>query len=463
MRVLLVSTYELGHQPLHLASPAAALRAAGHEVACLDTSVQGWDEQAVGWAEAVGFSVPMHTAMRLSMRAARAIKQVRPDLPIVFYGLYAPVSRDLTAGALADRVLAGQYERPLVAWVEALASGGTLHASSGRATTRPTHQPSAGLPAVFLDRTAYELPARDLLPPLERYARLAIDGEQRLVGYVEATQGCLHECRHCPVPTVYGGRFRATARDLVLADIAQLVAMGARHITFGDPDFLNGPTHSLRLVRELHDRWPWLTFDCTTKVDHILDHAELWQTFAACGCLFVVSAFETTNDEILARLDKGHTTAQAAEAVRLLRSHGIEIRPSWLPFTPWTSVEDVADLLAFVADHDLIGNVDPVQYTIRLLLPQGSLLVDHPDLRPHLGAYDPEGLTYTWTSADPAVDRLQRDIAELVAARVAESASIEATFLEVSARVAAASRSRGPLHSPGKVAERPRLTEPWFC
>ncbi|MDQ4131436.1 MAG: radical SAM protein, partial [Actinomycetota bacterium] len=316
---------------------------------------------------------------------------------------------------------------------------------------------------VFLERTPHLLPARDLLPPLERYARLAIDGQQHLVGYVEATQGCLHECRHCPVPTVYGGRFRATARDLVLSDIAQLVAMGARHITFGDPDFLNGPTHSLRLVRELHERWPWLTFDCTTKVDHILDHAELWETFAACGCLFVVSAFETTNDEILARLDKGHTTAQATEAVRLLRSHGIEIRPSWLPFTPWTSVEDVADLLAFVADHDLVGNVDPVQYTIRLLLPQGSLLVDHPDLRPHLGAYDPEGLTYTWTAADPAVDRLQRDLAELVAAAVAEGDPIEATFREVSARVAAASRSRRPLHSPGKVAERPRLTEPWFC
>ncbi len=114
MRILLVSTYELGHQPLHLASPAAALRAAGHEVACLDTSVQDWDEQAVDWAEAVAFSVPMHTAMRLSMRAAAAVKQVRGNLPVAFYGLYAPVSRDLTVGRLADRVLAGNYEIELL-------------------------------------------------------------------------------------------------------------------------------------------------------------------------------------------------------------------------------------------------------------------------------------------------------------------------------------------------------------
>ena len=68
MRVLLISTYELGHQPLHVASPAAALRRAGHEVRCLDLSVQPWDAGALQWTQAVGFSVPMHTAMRLALR-----------------------------------------------------------------------------------------------------------------------------------------------------------------------------------------------------------------------------------------------------------------------------------------------------------------------------------------------------------------------------------------------------------
>src|SRR4051794_26518902 len=112
MRVLLVSTYELGHQPLHVASPAAALQAAGHEVRCLDLSVQPWDPAQVEWADKVAFSVPMHTAMRLAMRAAQEVK----DKPVCFYGLYAPVSRDLTLGRLADRVIAGEYEPALVAW-----------------------------------------------------------------------------------------------------------------------------------------------------------------------------------------------------------------------------------------------------------------------------------------------------------------------------------------------------------
>src|SRR4051794_41697842 len=110
MRVLLVSTYELGHQPLHVASPAAALRDAGNEVRCLDLAVERWRPADVEWADRVAFSVPMHTAMRLALRAAEAVRRARPELPICFYGLYAPVSRDRTLGRVADRLIAGGDE-----------------------------------------------------------------------------------------------------------------------------------------------------------------------------------------------------------------------------------------------------------------------------------------------------------------------------------------------------------------
>jgi hypothetical protein len=447
MRVLLVSTYELGHQPLHVAGPAAALRAADHDVRCLDTSVQPWDPGLVDWADAVGFSVPMHTAMRLATRAAAAVKEQRPELPVAFYGLYAPVNRDRTVGRIADAVFAGTYEPGLAAWL-----AGHEH------------------PLVWLAKPEPVLPARELLPPLERYAHLAIDGEERPVGYVEATTGCLHTCRHCPVPTVYGGRFKAVDREAVLADVDQLVAAGARHITFGDPDFLNGPTHARRLAADLHASWPDLTFDCTTKVDHILDNAALWPDLAASGCLFVVSAFETLNDAILDRLDKGHTAAQAARAVELLRAHGIEPRPTWLPFTPWSTHDDLVDILDFVVYQDLIGNVDPVQYTIRLLIPDGSLLLNDPQLP--TDGYDPDKLSYRWTSD---LDPLQRDLAALVERRNDEEAGAVETFMDINALMRGDINAlmRGDVNAlvrgtpgqieVGSVEGRPRLTEPWFC
>src|SRR4051794_19160390 len=448
MRVLLVSTYELGHQPLHVASPAAALCSAGHEVRCLDLSVQHWDLEQVEWADRVAFSVPMHTAMRLAMSAAEAVKRDHPDKPVCFYGLYALVSRDLTLGRLADRVIAGEYEPALVAWAGGAQTNGNV---------------------IELGRGSFETPARDLLPPLERYARLAIGEEERLVGYVEASHGCVHVCRHCPVPTVYDGRIRIVGAETVLEDIQQLVAAGARHITFGDPDFLNGRKHSLAVARAMHERFPELTFDCTVKVEHILEFPQVWPELARYGCLFVVSALESVNDGILVRLKKDHTTSQAAHAIALLREHGIELRPSFMPFTPWTTREDIVELLDFVAEHDLVGNVDPVQYTIRLLLPEGSLLLERPDMRPHLGGYDAERLSYRWTPIDPDSDRLQARLAALVQQSAAGSEPIPETFAKVrAAALHAAGRSPSPAGRAhpilaGSTEGRPRLTEPWFC
>lgn len=436
MRVLLVGCYELGHQPLQVAAPAGRLRARGHEVRAIDLSMQSWDPDLATWADRVAVSVPMHTAMRIARRVIPLVRVAAPSVPVAAYGLYAPMLADA-----ADQVLAGEVDVALVDWVEGATGVEVVHL--GRDSATP------GAP----------LPARDLLPAIDRYAHLALDDEERPVAYVEASHGCAHRCRHCPVPVVYDGRIRVVAVEDVVADVAQQVAGGARHLTFGDPDFLNGVHHSLRVARAVHERFPDLTFDCTVKVEHVLRHHHVWDELAGLGCLFVVSAFESTDDTILERLDKGHTVTDEAAAVALLRSHGIEVRPTWLPFTPWTTTADVQDLLRFVADHDLVGNVDPVQYTIRLLIPKGSLLLGLPDVRDRVGPYDDDRGAYPWSADDPAVDELQIALAALVEGRLAEGAPIARIFADV---CAACDVDPG-LVPAGSTEGRPRLTEPWFC
>lgn len=451
MRVLLVSTYELGHQPLHVASPAGALRAAGHEVRALDLAVDEWDGAAVDWAEAVAFSVPMHTAARLARRAAAAARRRRPGIPVAVYGLYATVAGTDDDGVAFDRVIAGEFEPELVAWAGGLARARGTTVDLGRHAVRPAP------------------PARDLLPPLDRYARAVIGGDERAAGYVEASHGCAHRCRHCPIPVIYDGRTRIVAAGSVLDDVEGLVAAGARHITFGDPDFLNAPQHSLRIVDEMHRRWPELTFDVTAKVEHVLRHRDVWPRLAAAGCAFVVSAFESVNDEILKRLDKGHTAAEAAEAVAVLRAAGIEPRPTWLPFTPWTTVCDVAAIVHFVLDHDLAGNVDAVQYTIRLLLPPGSLLLDDPTVEATITGYDDERLSWTWVAPDPAVDALHARLAALVEEGLGAGLGPAPLFAAVHDEVRRAQPdgdlvlAGSPQLATGSIEGRPRLTEPWFC
>ncbi len=457
VRVVLVSTYELGHQPLHVASPARALLRAGHDVRCVDLAVDPFDVELLSWADAVACSVPMHTAMRLARQTCREIRARRPDVALCLYGLYAGLDGVEGFAAVSDLAIVGEYEPRLVAWADGLATA-----------SRPVPHT-----VVELGRGRFGLPARHLLPGLDRYARLALGAERRLAGYTEASHGCAHRCRHCPVPVVYDGRTRLVAEDAVLADVAQLQSMGARHITFGDPDFLNGPHHGTRVIDAVHGAFPELTFDVTVKVEHILRHHDLWPTMAAAGCLFAVSAFESASEHILVQLDKGHSAEDAAQAVAVLRSAGIEPRPSLLPFTPWTTPADIFALLDLVARCDLVGNVDPVQYAIRLLVPPGSLLLTSGRLDGHLDAYDDEHLGWSWRAPDPRLDALQLELAALAARAATEewpaqdaADAVRAAALDALGPDAGAQRAPRPdprLRSSIPADERPQLTEAWFC
>jgi len=468
VRVLLVSTYELGHQPLHVASPAGALERAGHDVHCVDLAVDPFDPDILDWADCVACSVPMHTAMRLALSVCHEIRVRRPAMAICLYGLYAGLDAGRDGPSTGDRVditIAGEYEPGLVAWVDGLAAGGA----------RPRGSGSGAGTVVALGRGKFGLPARHLLPPLDRYARLAVGGDLRLCGYVEASHGCAHRCRHCPVPVVYDGRTRLVGEDAVVADVAQLVGLGARHITFGDPDFLNGPHHARRVVGAVHDAFPDLTFDITTKVEHVLQHGDIWPALARAGLLFVVSAFESASDHVLARLDKGHTVADEIEAVAVLRASGIEPRPSLMPFTPWTTAADIRDVLDLVSSCDLVGNVDPVHFAIRLLVPPGSLLITSGALDDRLDLYDTEGLSWTWRSPDPRLDLVQRAIAAIAVEAAADEWPAARAYDAVRSTVDSALSdgdvrwgppppvTDGRLRSSWAPDDRPRLTEAWFC
>ena len=434
MKILVISSYELGHQPFHAATATAALRAAGHEVRPIDLSLASLTRTDIGWTDRVAFAVPMHTAMRIALDEAKSIGVIRPGLPICFFGLYATAG-DLPLGAAA---IAGEYESELVRWAA---------------------DPGTGV-RVDLGRSALQFaPDRNDLPSLSAYVSLELAGEKFIAGSTSATRGCRYLCKHCPVPTVYDGTFRVVDRDLVVADIDAQVAAGARHITFSDPDFLNGPAHSMRILEEAKQRHPDLTFDATIKVEHVLRYRHLLPRMAELGVVFVVSAFETTNDEILQLLDKGHTAEDMAEAVHLLRANAIEVRPTWLPFTPWTVMGDLVDMLRFLERHDL--DVDPIQLTIRLLIPRGSLLLDLPGsvLRP--GRFDSDKLSYTWQSADPAVDELQVRLARLVEEMAAGPPDAVLGVL-VAEILASAGIDEGAIRLTSGEG-RPRLTEPWFC
>ncbi len=457
--ILLVACYELGHQPLAVAWPAAFLERQGYRPATMDVSVEPFDAEKVARARVVAISVPMHTALRLGVALGERVRAVNPGCHLSFYGLYASLNADHLFAHGADSVIGGESEVPLVALVETLEAGRTAPVPFVHRRGQPA--------APHLARLDFPVPSRAALPSLKKYAHLDRGGRLDLAGAVESSRGCLHLCRHCPIPPVYGGRFFAVPREVVLSDIRQQVEAGATHITFGDPDFLNGPTHSLRLARALHAEWPALTFDFTAKIEHLLRHRALLPEFARLGCLFIVSAAESLNDTVLAHLDKGHTRADVLEALRVTRESGLTLRPTWVAFTPWSSLEDYREWLDFIAAEGLVDHVDAVQYSLRLLVPPGSLLLDLPAMKPYLGPLEQATLSYRWTHPDPRMDRLQEAVAAIVDEAAEQEEETPVTFDRVRRL---ADESAGVAARPGIAAtlpadrpKPPRLTEAWFC
>jgi radical SAM superfamily enzyme YgiQ (UPF0313 family) len=388
------------------------------------------------------------------------VRAVNPRAHLCFFGLYAGLNAAYLFARGADSVISGEVEAPLVDLARAIETGdaGPLPSS----VRRSDH--AAG---PHLARLDFPAPSRAALPSLKRYAQLEHEGRRELVAYVEASRGCLHLCRHCPIPPVYGGRFFAVPREVVLADVRQQLEAGARHVTFGDPDFLNGPSHAWRLLRELHAQFPSITFDFTAKVEHLLAHRARLAELASLGCLFIVTAAESLNDTVLEHLRKGHTRRDITAVMEVARAAGIDLRPTWVAFTPWTTLADYRELLDFIEAQELIDHVDPVQYSLRLLVPPGSLLLESPDMAPHLGALEEETLSYRWTHPDPRMDRLQEDVRDLVGQAASRDEDAMVTFDRVRALadLAAGERARPSVaarSAPGR-SRPPRLTEPWFC
>jgi len=454
VNIVLISTYELGRQPFGLASPAAWLRKRAHNVVALDLARQPLDEAAIGEAQLIAIYLPMHTATRLAAQLIPQLRKQNPSAHLCCYGLYAPMNVEYLRALGVSTILGGEFEEGLVRLAEHLSTNGK---QSGA-------QPADSL--ISLARLQFEVPDRSGMPPMEKYAHLIVPGDGfRIVGSTEASRGCKHLCRHCPVVPVYKGVFRIVSRDVVLEDIRRQVAAGAQHITFGDPDFFNGIRHAMELVEAFHREFPAVSYDVTIKIEHLLKYEEHLPVLRDTGCLFVISAVESLDDAVLGFLDKGHSREDFLRVVKTFREMGMTLHPTFVPFTPWTTADGYLDLLRVIEQQGVIENVAPIQLGIRLLIPEGSRMLELEDVRRLVGTFDPQSLAYPWKNADPRVDALSETVQNIAAAAELQKESRAATFERIWKAAHAAAELTAPRINLAAQPQAgvPFLSEPWYC
>ena len=450
-KVVLINPYELGRQPFALAEPSAWLTQNGCAVECLDLSLQKLDPASLADANLVALYVGMHTATRIAVEAIPRIRDIAPRAHLCVYGLYTPMNEKLLRGLGVKTILGGEFEPGLVSLAQRLRNGDACDVQTE--------------PVINLAKIDFIMPDRSRLPALQRYAHLiAADGAEKMVAFAEASRGCKHLCRHCPVVPVYEGKFRVVPIDVVMADIRQQVHEGAAHISFGDPDFFNGPTHAMRVVAAMHAEWPALSFDATIKIQHLIDHAGLLLQLRATGCLFITAAVESVDDKVLGYLAKNHTRADFERALQLCRDAGISLAPTFVPFTPWTTLEGYLDLLNTLLRLRMVEAVPPIQLCIRLLVPEGSYLLRLPGFRQMITEFDAKLLGYPWRHADPAVDELQRAVQACVAKGEQQALARQDIFEQIWRLAnAALGRSARSLRQDEFGVPIARLSEPWYC
>lgn len=406
MSVVVISIFEGGYQPINALSAYTALEQAGLPAVLHDIYVDGFDANDVA-AKSDGIyaiAVPLFDSLSSAPDVVRQIREADPQAKIIFFGQYATINARHLAGQHCDFVINGEWEQPLVNLVRHL-SGEPAEELFGVVDGEAAEWGLIGRP--YRSRGHFVVPNRKAAPPLSKYPQPHLNkllGYDVTVGGLESTRGCHHKCTYCSVYAAYDGKVILSDSDIVVQDVRNMVEMGMDHLTFIDADFFNAKKHPMRILRQLHEEFPHLTYDFTTRVDHILENREAITEMADLGVKVITSALEFPNQRVLNEVYKEMDVPMIEAAIQHVRASGITINPTFIMFNPWVDLEDLALFEDWVDRNDLAELIDPVQYETRLHLYEGSPLLKNDSIQA-LNKTRKE-FHYEWEHPDPRVDEL---------------------------------------------------------
>lgn len=401
---VLVSIFEGGYQPLNALTGLAALRRAGHETDFIDAYVEGVDLERLGRYDTVIFPVPLFDSLMSAVQVCNDLERVGSRAERVMFGQYATINAPYLSSRYADHVVTGEWEVPLVSLMD-----------RKRGSTEPvinvySRGAEPELPVGMQKlRGTMARPMREVAPHLSKYPQPHLTrllGEEKIVGGLELTRGCHHKCTYCSVYAAYDGKVVLGDIDLVIEDIDALVDQGMEHLTFIDAEFFNATRRSFEALARIHARHPRLTYDFTTRVDHILDNRDRFREMYDQGVRVITSALEFPKDEVLRQVQKEVTVEDLATAVGIVQRSGIALNPTFIMFNPWVGLEDFARFHDFLVETRMEDVVDPVQYETRLHLYKGSPLLRNETIRAL--RLEEREFNFEWFHPDPRVDELFR-------------------------------------------------------
>lgn len=405
-KFLVVSPFEGGYQPITALSAFTALRNAGYENTLFhDAYVDGLPEDLFDDVDVVAISVPLFDALMAGLKLSEMVRAKNSTAKIVFFGQYATLNAARLPGKYGDYAVVGEWEQPLVNLARHFTTGEVLD-KIGLVNARDA---AAGLiPHPYIARNKITVADRSVAPPLYKYPQPHVEKllgvKSPVVGGVESTRGCHHKCTYCSVYAAYDGKVIPISDDIVFSEVRYLMSQGMTHLTFTDAEFFNSKSQGIRILRALHSEFPQLTYDFTTRIDHILEHEEALREMKELGVRFITSALEFPTQIVLDVVAKDISIADIELAINKLRNIGIRLNPTFIMFNPWVNRDDIVAFKDFIKRNELEDVVDAIQYETRLHLYKGSpLLLRASTANLELTEFE---FHYDWKHPDPMVDEM---------------------------------------------------------
>lgn len=292
--------------PLSLLCLASPLLEAGFEAKLVDNLIAPDYEKTIldetEDALCLGISVLTGPHIGAAIRVSKAVKRLRPSLPIIFGGWHASLATHQTLQEpFVDAIVRGQGELTLLELVQRLADGKDWHGVRGLsfkdADGRIVHEPERPV----ADINALPVPAYHLADP-GIYA--AASGVRQLA--YTTSVGCPYQCNYCTDMVFYKRRFNAYRVERVVDELADLVPRyDIEHVPLFDSNFLVDRKRAVAIAKGIIGSGVKFQWDFQTSTDFLaLMSEDDVRALAESGVHHIGFGTESASQEVLHMMNK---------------------------------------------------------------------------------------------------------------------------------------------------------------
>lgn len=328
-------------EPLGLEYLGAGLKLDGHEVEILDARLTPDIESTCRRFQPQVVGITGYTSqLNIIRNMTRNLKAAFPELRIIVGGHHATVSpKDFNVPTI-DAVVIGEGVFALREIVAAFSTGRSLLEIKGVAVPA---QDGMRFGPVRNYTNLDELPFPDRsLTAVHRHNYFS--EWFKPLASLRTSLGCTGRCNFCALWSITGGKYLRRTPESV---VEELKGVAEPNVFFCDDESMLDTKRMDRLADLIKAAGIRKNYFLYGRVDTIVKHPELFAKWAKIGLAQVFVGMEDYSDARLEAMHKGITSAQQAEAVRILDDLGIMMYASYMVDPAYTR-EDFRNLLQYV-------------------------------------------------------------------------------------------------------------------